>query len=91
MSGHDVVFLVGIAWTTGLMAVCVALLWRGPTITRRLLALDVLVLVLVADLALVAGWSQRTFPLDAALALALLSFIATIAGARYAADAEPFG
>lgn len=84
-------FLVAIAWTTALMLGCVALLWRGPTVTRRLLVLDVLVLVLIVDLAFAAGYSERTFPLDAALGLALLSFIATIAGARYAADGEPFG
>jgi multisubunit Na+/H+ antiporter MnhF subunit len=38
----------------------------------------------------VAGEDRTHYPLDAALALALLSFVATLAAARYHEDRRPF-
>lgn len=61
------------------------------TMGERILALDLLTLVLIGLLALAAGEDQRSYALDAGLALALLSFVATLAACRYYEDREPFG
>jgi hypothetical protein len=37
-----------------------------------------------------AGQARRSYMLDAALALALLSFVSTLAAARYLGDRRPF-
>jgi len=87
---NDTVFYLGVAWMALLLGGCVVLVVRGATVLERIVALDLLVLVLVGLLALVGGEDQRTYALDAALALALLSFVATLAAARYAADRRPF-
>ena len=86
----DVVFFIALVWMALLLGACVLLVARGHTTIERILALDLLILVLVGLLALVAAEDQRSYALDAALALALLSFIATLTSARYAADRRPF-
>ena len=86
----NTVFYVALVWMALLLGACVLRVARGSTVTQRIVALDLLVLVLVGLLALVAGEDQRAYALDAALALALLSFIATLVTARYAAGGKPF-
>jgi multicomponent Na+:H+ antiporter subunit F len=87
---HDVVFFAGIAWLTVLLGVAVVSIARARTTTERLVALDTAVLVLIGLLGLVAVEDRRPYALDAALALALLSFVATLAAARYLGDRRPF-
>jgi multicomponent Na+:H+ antiporter subunit F len=87
---HDSVFLIGIAWLTLLLVVAVICAARARTTAERLVAADLGVLILVGLLGLVAAEDQRSYPLDAALALALLSFVSTLAGSRYLADRRPF-
>jgi multicomponent Na+:H+ antiporter subunit F len=48
------------------------------------------VLILIGLLGLVAAENRRSYALDAALALALLSFVSTLAAARYVGDRRPF-
>ncbi len=87
---HPVVFYAGIGWLALLLGVCVIQVARARTGGQRILALDLLVLVLIGLLALVAGEDASSFALDAALALALLSFVATVTAARYLGDRRPF-
>ena len=87
---HELVFYVGIAWMGVLLGLCVLLVARAATVARRVLALDLLALVLIGLLALVAGEDQRSFALDAALGLSLLSFVATLTASRYLADGRPY-
>jgi multicomponent Na+:H+ antiporter subunit F len=86
----DVVFYVGIVWTAVLLGVVVVRITRARTTGERILALDLLTLILIGLLALAAGEDQRSYALDAALALALLSFVATLAASRYYEDGGPF-
>lgn len=88
---HQAAFFAGIGWLTVLLGVCVVRVVRAPTPAQRVLALDLLVLVLIGLLALAAGEDGRSYALDAALALALLSFVATVAVSRYLGDRRPFG
>ena len=87
---NDLVFFGGIAWLAVLLAVTIAAIGRARTTAERLVALDTAVLVLIGLLGLVAAETQRSYALDAAMVLALLSFVATLAGARYLGDRRPF-
>jgi multicomponent Na+:H+ antiporter subunit F len=87
---QDLVFFAGIAWLAVLLMVTIVAIGRARTTTERLVALDTAVLVLIGLLGLVAAESRRPYALDAAMALALLSFVATLAGARYLGDRRPF-
>lgn len=77
-------------WVAILLGVVVVRLARARSNGERILALDLLTLVLIGMLALVAGEDRRSYPLDAALALALLSFVATLAACRYHENRRPF-
>lgn len=87
----NLVFYGALVWLAVLLGVVVVRLITAGSATQRILALDLLTLVLIGLLALAAGEDQRAYALDAALALALLSFIATLAACRYLEDREPFG
>ena len=87
---HDLVFFAGIAWLAVLLAVTIAAIGRDGTTAERLVALDTAILMLIGLLGLVAAQSRRTYALDAALILALLSFVSTVAASRYLGDRRPF-
>jgi len=80
---HEAVFYLAIAWLSALAAVTVVLAARARSLASRVLALDTLTLQLVAALVLVAHAERSPAYLDAALVLALLSFVGTLAAARY--------
>ena len=86
----NLLFNAGIVWLGVLLGVVVVRVAMAATTSQRILALDLLTLVLIGLLALAAGEDQRSYPLDAALALALLSFVATLAGCRYYESRRPF-
>jgi multicomponent Na+:H+ antiporter subunit F len=86
----DLVFYAGIGWLAILLGVTVLVVVRAPATASRILALDLLTLVLIGLLALAAGEDRRSYALDAALALALLSFVGTLAACRYHEDRRPF-
>ncbi len=80
---HEALFYVAAGWMTVLLLVGVVAVVRLRETAGRILALDVLTLVLVSLLVLYTDAFQSPYYLDAALILALLSFIATVAAARY--------
>jgi len=86
----SVIYYAGIVWLALLLGVMVVRLPRAGTTAQRILVLDLLTLILIGLLALTAGEDQRSYALDAALALALLSFIATLAACRYHENRRPF-
>ena len=86
----DLIFYVGIGWLAVLLGVTVILVARSPSTASRILALDLLTLILIGLLALAAGEDRRSYALDAALALALLSFVGTLVACRFHEDRRPF-
>jgi multicomponent Na+:H+ antiporter subunit F len=77
---------VGLAFAT-LLAALVATFVRmvhGPSLPDRVMALDLLSILLIAVASTFAIASGNTAVLDAALALALIAFLGTVALARYA-------
>ncbi len=87
---HEIVFYLAFVWMTILLVVSVAAVIRLPTTASRILALDTLTLILVALLVLYADATRSPYYLDAALILALLAFIGTIAAARYHGERRIF-
>ncbi len=87
---HDLVFFLAIAWATVLLVACAAAVVRLRTTAARILALDTLTLILVALLVLYADALRSPYYLDAALILALLAFIGTVAAARYHGERKIF-
>ena len=86
----NVVFYSATIWVAVLLGIVVISLARARTTAQRILAIDLLTLVLVGLLALAAQRNQRPYALDTALALALLSFVATLAACRYYENRKPF-
>lgn len=62
---------------------CLYRAWRGPTIPDRMVAIDILGILVVGICALLAIVSRRDFLIDIALAWIFLSFIGTLALAKY--------
>lgn len=87
---QDALFYIGVVWLAVLLGIMVIKVAASRTGGQKILALDLLTLVLIGLLALVAGETQRGYALDAALALALLSFVATLAAARYYENRRPY-
>lgn len=81
---------IAFGWATVLLLVGGWLLLRAPDTLHRVLALDVLVVIVVALLTALSYVREESFYIDAALALALLSFTATLVAARYVTRGGPF-
>lgn len=87
---HATVFYLAMVWMTGLLIITSVLVIRGRSAMERILALDVLTLILIALLILYADATSTSYYVDAALALTLLSFIATLAASRYHSEGRLF-
>ncbi len=87
---HEIVFYAAAAWTLVLLAVSVVAVIGLPSTAGRILALDTLTLILVAFLVLYGNARDTAYYLDAALILALLAFIGTLAASRYYGEREMF-
>jgi multicomponent Na+:H+ antiporter subunit F len=79
---HDLVFYVALVWLMGLLGVLVVVSVRARSTLDGVLALDTLALVFVAVLGLFGAWRGVTGYLDAALVLAIVSYVQTVAATR---------
>jgi multicomponent Na+:H+ antiporter subunit F len=72
---------------TTLLAVAAGLtfirLVKGPTLPDRVIAIDLIGALLVCLLVLMAGITSQQAFLDVAMVVALISFVGTVAYARY--------
>ena len=87
---HEVVFYAAFVWMTALLVVSAAAVIRLRSTASRILALDMLTLILVALLVLYADANRTSYYLDAALVLSLLAFVATLALSRYHGERRIF-
>jgi multicomponent Na+:H+ antiporter subunit F len=86
----DAVVAVAFAWATLLLVGGGWLLLRSQDALHRVLALDVLVAVVMALLTILSYLRDVSYYIDAALALGLLSFTATLVAARHVTRGTPF-
>ena len=74
---------------TILLGAAVVLVVRAQSTFTRIVALDMVILILAGLLALLAADQGVVYYLDAALVLALISVVSTVAAARYASGERP--
>lgn len=86
----DVVAGVAVAWAALLLVAGGVVLLRSRDALQRVLALDVLVAIVIALLTALSYLRDVSYYIDAALALALLSFTATVVAARHVVRGRPF-
>ncbi len=87
---HEIVFQLAALWLAVLVVPCGVLVLRARSTGTRILALDTLVLVIIGLLVLWSDSERVHFFLDAALLLALLGFMGTLAAARFHGDGRLF-
>lgn len=80
---HEIVSFVAIAWATVLLLGCAVAVVRLRSTAARILAFDTLTLVTVCLLVIYSATEGVSYYMDAALIMALLAFIGTLAAARY--------
>ena len=83
--------LPALVWVTLLLVAGGLALIRARDVLQRVVAFDLLAVLVVALLAMLSYLRDVGYYLDAAVALALLSFVATVAAARYLSSGGPFG
>lgn len=86
----DLVFNIAMIWMVILFGICVVMVARSKSGFVRVLSLDALTLVLVALLIVYSITTQTSFYLDAAMVLALISFITVVASVRYHGERRLF-
>jgi len=62
---------------------------RGPTLPDRVVAMDLFGVLVVGLIVVLAGWSGVHATLDAAIVIALVGFLSTIAYATYVERGDP--
>jgi multicomponent Na+:H+ antiporter subunit F len=62
---------------------CLYRIGKGPTAADRMVAIDILGLIVVAVCALIALFLDQSFFMDITLTFALLSFVGSLALAKY--------
>lgn len=70
------------------MLLCGVRLWRGPSLPDRIVALDTLYLYALALVMVIGIVSHTSVFFEAALLIAMLGFVSTIAAARYLARGD---
>ena len=86
----ELVFDIAAGWATLLLVAGGVLLLRSPGSLQRVLALDVLVVIVIALLTALSYVRDVSYYIDAALALALLALTSTLVAARYVTRGGPF-
>jgi multicomponent Na+:H+ antiporter subunit F len=87
---RTLVVAIALAWATLLVVGAGVLLLRARDTLQRIVVFDLLASIVIALLALLSYLRDVAYYLDSALALALLSFVSTLAAARYHAEGRPF-
>ena len=87
---HSIVFDIATLWIAVLIGLGVVLTLRSGSLLLRVLALELVTTLLIALLAVFAGGRDSANYLDAALMLALLAYVGTLAAARYHAEGRIF-
>ena len=87
---HEIVFYAAFVWMTVLLVVGAAAVIRLRSTAGRILALDMMTLILAALLVLYAAANRSPYYMDAALILSLLAFVATLVLGRYYGEGRIF-
>lgn len=83
MNLHEVVFHGAAIWMTILAGACIGMIVRETSALVRIAVLDLLTVIVIGLLLVYSTAQGDEYLLDVALALAVLSFLATLAAARF--------
>ncbi len=86
----NIALVVSLALHVALLAAPIRQLVRGKTPVDRLLSLELITILLLCVVVLIALITRQNMYVDVALALAALSFISTLALAKYLANQRMF-
>ena len=81
---HITLVMLGVA-----LLVAFIRLVKGPTLPDRIVAMDLFGVLVVGVIVVLAGWSGVRATLDAAIVIALVGFLGTIAYATYVERGDP--
>lgn len=87
---HEAVLYAAVLWLAVLGVACGVKVLRADSAGSRILALDALAVVLIGLLVLWSVVEEVSFFMDAALMLALLSFVGTLAAAHFHSEGRLF-
>lgn len=62
---------------------------KGPTLPDRIVAMDLIGMLVVGLIVVLAGWSGVHATLDAAIVIALVGFLGTVAYSTYVERGDP--
>lgn len=79
----NVVLPVAFAWLTLALALCLFRLLRGPSAVDRVLALDTLYINSIAMLVLIGVARSSTLYFEAAVLIAMVGFVGTVALCKF--------
>lgn len=79
----DIIAHITLATLGVALLVAFARLVKGPTLTDRIVAMDLFAVLVVGLIVVLAGWSGVRATLDAAVVIALIGFLGTVAYATY--------
>jgi len=82
--------VAGLVWVTLLLVAGGLVLLRARDAVQRLVAMDLLAVLVIALFALLSYLLDVPYYFDAAVALALLSLVSTVPAARYLSSGGPF-
>ena len=85
----DVVSHVTLATLCVALLVAFVRLVKGPTLPDRIVAMDLFGVLVVGVIVVLAGWSGVGATLDAAIVIALVGFLSTVAYATYVERGDP--
>lgn len=86
----DPIIAIALACVVAMLAAGVAVLQRADDVLERIVAFELLTVICISLLALLTYLNGVSYYLDAALALAALSFVATLAAIRSHGGGGPF-
>ncbi len=79
----EALYMPLVAGLLGCCALCLYRIARGPTAPDRMVAIDILGTVVVGFVAILTAFSGREYLLNVAIVWALVSFVGTLALAKY--------
>jgi multicomponent Na+:H+ antiporter subunit F len=79
----DIVSHVSLATLGIALVVSFVRLAKGPTLPDRVVAMDLIGILVVGLIVVLAGWTGVRATLDAAVVIALIGFVGTVAYATY--------
>ena len=83
MSMLETLFIPLVSGLLACCAMCLYRIGRGPTAPDRMVAIDILGTVVVGFVAILTAITGKTYLLSVAIVWALISFVGTLALARY--------